>query len=227
MKSIATSLVLISIAMASHAQQTPGASPQSKSIDTSRLQGVAGPNRTASMTMADSGKSGRHWHGGRNWDSSGADAILWVDSTGRTIGRAISSNTVLLNYENQLTALTGLEADQTCTVNGCVYNNAGNRWSSSSSVYYPSADCTGTPYLQPYLPYGGFGTPSVGIPVVDGDTTYIYLFKVTDTKRVTVGSSYSNHICYFIRSGFFELDAAPVTAVVPASAFGQQPYFLK
>jgi len=219
MKPLLTSLALLGLALTGQAQPLPGPGARGPG----GLQQVASPNRTASGALANADKADR----ARRADKGGkvsTDAIVWVDATGRTVGRAINTNAVLLTYDGQPTILTGLEVDQVCDAGGvCSYASSGNRWSSYFSVYYTSPDCSGTPYL----PYGGFGTPYVGVPVVDADGTYIYLLKVTDTVRVNAASSYSNNTCSAIRGGELPLDAAPVSAVVPASSFGRPPYFLK
>ena len=223
MKPLLTSLALLGLALASQAQPLPGTAPQGAFRDSGGLQGVASPNRTASMALANADKSARNRRADKDGKVS-TDAIVWVDATGRTVGRAINTNAMLLTYDGQPAILTGLEVDQACDAGGaCSYASGGNRWSSYFSVYYTSPDCAGTPYL----PYGGFGTPYVGVPVVDAGATYIYLLKVTETVRVSAGSSYTNNTCHSIRGGELPLDAAPVSAVVPASTFGRPPYFLK
>lgn len=224
MKPLVLSFALLSLAVASHAEQ-PAAATQAPQIDMSKSQSVPSPNRTESRTWASSEKLiKRNKHRGDKDGSSSTDAIVWVDSTGKTIGRAIGTNAMLVTYDNQPATLTGLEGDRSCSANNvCVFKSAGNRWSPFFTIYFLTDDCTGTPYL----PYGGFGTPYAGVPVIDGDTTYIYILKVTDTTRVTVNSSFVNNACRSVRGGAFPSDAAPVTAVLPESAFGVAPYFLK
>ncbi|MDB5868828.1 MAG: hypothetical protein JWP96_1160 [Polaromonas sp.] len=224
MKPLVISLALLSLVVASHAQQLPGAASLSKQIESFQFPSVASPNRVDSATWASSNKFNRNKHPGDKDGASGPPAIVWVDSTGKTIGRALATNSMLVTYENQPAMLTGLESDRSCNAaNVCTHQSGGNRWSAFYTVYYLSTDCTGTPYL----PYSGFGTPYVGVPVIDGDATYIYILKVTDTTRVNVNSSYVNNTCRSVRGGVFPSDAAPVTAVVPASTFGAAPYFLK
>ncbi|MDB5931270.1 MAG: hypothetical protein JWR60_2977 [Polaromonas sp.] len=240
MKPLVIFLALVGWAAAGHAQQSQPSEAVSKgrSMEAfkSQSQPVASPNRTSSGSLEASDKRmkhrqrgnddhGRgHGHGHGRDRSSSLDAIVWTDSTGKTIGRALQSNAILLKYDNELATLIGLEPDQTCNAKGvCTLQSGGGRWSSFFAVYYTSADCTGTPYG----PYQAVGTPYAGIPVIDADGTFLYIFKATDTIRVNAGSSYSSNTCFSIRGGDWPLDAAPVSAVVPASDFGVQPYFLK
>ena len=228
MKHLLAALALVSIVHNSNAQQAPGEISQLKQLEALRSQQVSSPNRITSITLANTSKLSdvNKLLGGIGLHSNTGNksAIIWIDSTGRVIGRALGSSSILTSYENQLATLTGLEADQTCDKSGvCSYKSGGTRWSPYYSVYYLSTNCTGTPYL----PYGGFGTPFVGIPVIDGDSAYIYILKVMNTSRVEVNSSYVNNTCHLIRGGSLPLDAAPVTIVVPASTFGTPPYFLK
>ena len=44
-------------------------------------------------------------------------AIKWVDSTGRTVGRAIGNFAILATFENEFATLTGLDADMNCDAN--------------------------------------------------------------------------------------------------------------
>ena len=178
-----------------------------------------------------SGKGAKARPQGEKADKSDKDEkadsapIVWADSTGRTIGRAIGNFAILTTYDNQLATLTGLDADKTCDVNRvCTYLSGGARWSDFQSVYYTTPDCTGIPYSLS----GALGTPYLGIPVVDGGGVYLYFFKAVDTTRVTLKSNYSNNVCFQIGiRGSFPTDAAPVSEVVPASVYGLPPFFLK
>ncbi|CDS51704.1 hypothetical protein [Polaromonas sp. CG9_12] len=227
-KSSVLGLSLLTLALASHAQLPPEASAPPAKPDVSRSERVASPNRTSSRTWADSGKADKHRHQSEKSDKGDkADkaAIKWVDSTGRTMGRAIGSSAILTTFDNQLATITGLYPDQTCDANRvCTYPSNGARWTEFESVYYTTADCTGLPYSLS----GAMGTPYLGIPVVDSGGAYLYFFKAVDTTRVTLRSSYSNNVCAQIGiRGAFPTDAAPVSDVVPASTYGTPPFFLK
>ena len=222
---------LLGLALASQAQQPPEASALSEKPGASKSQSVASPNRTSSRTWATSGKGNKSRYQddknqkGEKGEKGDFAAIKWVDSTGRTMGRAIGNFAILATFDNQLATVIGLGADRLCDANRvCTYTSNGARWSEFESVYYTTADCTGIPYS-----FGGaLGTPYLGIPITDSGGTYIYFFKAVDTKRVTLNSRYSTDGCFVIGSrGGFPGDAAPVSEVVPASDYGIPPFFLK
>lgn len=151
--------------------------------------------------------------------------IVWIDSTGRTMGRAIGNFAILTTYDNQLATLTGLGSDSKCDANrGCTYASNGAKWSEFESIYYTTTDCTGTPYSIG----GAVGTPYLGIPITDSGGTYLYFFKAVNITRVVLGSRYSTNGCFVIGSrGAFPTDATPVSSVVQATTFGTPPFFLK
>ena len=228
MKSSVIFLPLLSLALASQAQQPPEANALSGKPGASKSQSVASPNRTSSRTWATSGKGGKSRHQGDRGEKGEKNdfaAIKWVDSTGRTMGRAIGNFGILTTFDNQLVTITGLYPDQTCDVNSvCTYPSNGARWSEFESVYYTTSDCTGMPYSLS----GAMGTPYLGVPVLDSGGAYLYFFKAVDITRVTLKSSYANNACFEIGiRGAFPTDAAPVSEVVPASTYGTPPFFLK
>jgi hypothetical protein len=227
-KSSAIFLSLLGLALGSHAQQPPAANASSGKPDLSRSEPVASPNHTSSRTWATSGKGGKaRQHGDRGDRGGKADsaAIVWVDSTGRTVGRAIGNFGILTTFDNQLATLTGLSPDQSCDANRvCTSPSNGARWSEFESVYYTTPDCTGIPYSLG----GALGTPYLGVPITDSGGTYLYFFKAVDTTRVTLHSRYSTDGCFVIGiRGAFPTDAAPVSDVVPATTYGTPPFFLK
>ena len=228
MKSHVTCLALLGLALGSQAQQPPEANASSGKPDASKSQRVASPNRTSSGTWATSGKGGKSRHHGEKSEKSeksDSAAIKWVDSTGKTMGRAIGNHAVLTTFDNQLATITGLYPDQTCDADRvCTYPSNGARWSEFESVYYTTPDCTGIPYSLS----AAMGTPYLGVPVVDSGGAYLYFFKAVDTTRVTLRSNYSNNVCAQIGiRGAFPTDAAPVSDVVPAPTYGTPPFFLK
>ena len=233
MKYRAIFLPLVGLAFASQAQQAPETSAPSGKPDASSAQQVASPNRTASRTWAAAGKADKAdklRHGdkserGENGEKRGLAPIIWVDSTGRTVGRAIGNFAILATYDNQVATIVGLGPDSKCDASrGCTYASNGANWSEFESVYYTTTDCTGTPYSIG----GAIGTPYRGIPITDNGGTYLYFFKAVDTIRVVLGSRYSTSGCFVIGSrGASPTDAAPVSDVVPATTYGTPPFFLK
>lgn len=230
-KSLAACLSFLCLALGSHAQQPPQADVPSGKPDAANSQPVASPNRTTSRNWATSGKGSKSRHQGEKGEKgekSGkgdAAAIVWVDSTGRTVGRAIGNYAILTTFDNQLATLTGLYPDQTCDANrGCTYPSNGARWSEFESVYYTTSDCTGIPYSVG----GALGTPYLGVPITDSGGTYLYFFKAVDTTRVILNSRYSTDGCFVtgIR-GAFLTNAIPVSDVVPGPTYGTPPFFLK
>lgn len=223
MKLTVIAISLIFWTLASHAQQAPPANPSASQPDPS--QKTSSPNRTPSATWMASGK--RDMPRRQDDKTAPADnaAIKWVDSTGRTIGRAIGNFAILASFDNELATLTGLGGDRKCDANRvCTYASNGARWSEFEAVYYTTADCSGTPYALG----GALGTPYLGVPITDSGGTYLYLFKSVDTTRVTLNSRYSIDGCFVIGSrGAFPTDATPLSEVVPASNFGTPPFFLK
>ena len=224
-KSSVLCLSFLTLALESHAQQPPQASTASGKPDASNSQPVASPNRTSSRTWATSGKGGKSRHQGEKSEKADSAAIKWVDSTGKTMGRAIGNHAILTTFDNQLATITGLYPDQTCDADRvCTYPSNGARWSEFESVYYTTPDCTGMPYSLS----AAMGTPYLGVPVVDSGGAYLYFFKAVDTTRITLRSNYSNNACFVIGiRGAFPTDAAPVSDVVPASTYGTPPFFLK
>lgn len=214
---------LIGWALASHAQQPPPANLPAGQPDQS--QRISSPNRTLSATWMASGKRDipkRHADKTSQADNA---AIRWVDSTGRTMGKAIGNFAILATFDNELATLTGLGADKKCDANRvCTFASNGARWPEFESIYYTTPDCSGTPYSLD----GALGTPYLGVPIVDSGGVYLYFFKAVDTIRVTLTSRYSAEGCFVIGiRGAFPTDATPVSEVVPASNYGTPPFFLR
>ena len=229
MKLTAAFLSLAGLALAGHAQSPPPANLSASQPD--MAQKIASPNRTSSSTWVASSKrdlskrpGDARGYGDRNLHADNA-AIKWVDSTGRTIGRAIGTFAILATYDNQLATLTGLSSDNKCDpIRGCTYASNGANWTEFESVYYTTEDCTGTPHSI----RGAVGTPYLGIPITDSGGTYLYFFKAVDTIRVVLSSRYSTSGCFVIGSrGTSPTDAVPVSNVVPATTYGTPPFFLK
>lgn len=221
----AIGLSVLTLALGSYAQMPADANAPSGKPDVSRAERVDSSNRTSSRTWANSGKGGKARQQSDRSEKSDTVPIKWVDSTGRTMGRAIGNFAVLTTFDNQMATITGMYADQTCDANRvCTYLSNGARWSEFESVYYTTPDCTGIPYSLS----AAVGTPYLGIPVVDSGGAYLYFFKAVDTTRVTLRSGYSNNACFQIGiRGASPTDATPVSDVAPASSYGTAPFFLK
>lgn len=218
-------LALLGASLSSHAQQPTGPGAPDGKNDSAPTQQVASPNRTHSQAWATAGKAGKSGKARQPGETADLAPIVWVDSTGRTMGRAIGNFAILAMHDNRLATITGLGADSKCDAGrGCTYASNGAKWSEFESVYYTTADCTGTPYSIS----GAVGTPYLGIPITDNGGTYLYFFKAVDITRVTLGSRYSTSGCFVIGSrGAFPTDATPVSDVVPATTYGTPPFFLK
>ena len=235
MKLTAAFLSLAGLALAGHAQQPPLANLPANPPD--MYQKISSPNRTASATWVMSGKyepskrqsempahGGKYLYGDKNRHTDNA-AIQWVDSSGRTLGRAIGNFAILATFDNQLATITGLGADRNCDASRvCTYASNGARWSEFEAVYYTTPDCTGIPYALG----GALGTPYLGVPITDSGGTYLYFFKAVDTRRVTLQSRYAIDGCSVLGSRSpLLIEATPVSGVVPATAYGTPPFFLK
>lgn len=231
MKSTVIFLALLGMSLSGHAQQPVDSSSPSGKIDALPSQQVASPNRTHSQAWATLNKGSRGDKGDKGsramqaGETTDLAPIVWVDSTGRTMGRAIGNFAILATYDNQLATLTGLGSDSKCDASrGCTYASNGAKWSEFESVYYTTTDCTGTPYSIS----SAVGTPYLGIPITDSGGTYLYFFKAVDTTRVILGSRYSTSGCFVIGSrGASPTNAVPVSNVVPATTYGTPPFFLK
>jgi hypothetical protein len=225
-KYIYTFLALLGIVFASHAQQPASENAEGKNFDKSKSQRVASPNRTSSRDWARSHKSDKSDKHNRDKDSSNRAAIVWVDSTGATVGRALALGIgdILVTFDNEPTALRGLAADQNCDSNFVCTYSGGARWRNFPFVVnFTSIDCTGTPYLSSFIP---FGTPKFGVPIFDGGETYIYIANVTQSSVQTTQSAFFDGECRSSLSGAAN-NVSPVIAVIPASTFGIEPYYLK
>jgi hypothetical protein len=245
-KNFYTFLALLLIVVASHARQPSSDDADGKRVDKSKSQRVASPNRTSSREWATLHKphdSDKHDvdkdhrdkdhrdrdhsdRGHREKASSNRAAIVWVDSKGSLVGRALTGafgrGKVLVTFKDEPTLLGRLEPDSNCDLNlACTYSG-GARWGRFEAALYTSADCTGTPYIDSF---SLFGTPKFGIPIFDGGETFIYIADVTQSTAQTLRSFFSDGACSAFEG--FASNVSRVNAVVPVSTFGIQPYFIK
>jgi hypothetical protein len=218
-----TFLALLGIVFASHAQQPASEISEGKILDKSKSQRVASPNRTSSRDWVRSHKPQKSAQHKGDKDSSKPAAVVWVDSTGETVGRAVDTQgTVLVTFENELIALQGLTADRNCDSNFVCTFSGGVKWGSFFSIDYTSNDCTGVPYVFS----SSNGRPVNGVPIVENGETFIYFYNITQNTVQTIQSFFSGGECLATFGGF-RSNVSPVTAVVPASIFGLTPFFLK
>ena len=228
---LAIALALVGATTGSLAQREP---PQPPGLDLSKSVPVGSPNRSQSASLA-AGFPAATLGAGRGLGSGPTHAIVWVDATGKTVGRADGSWAILTTYNDELATILGLEPDQQCnlSIGSCTYRSGGLAWPTNfrASLYYGTADCTGAPYVFPasYSPLG-VGASIYGIAVVEGGAPYIYFSRITDTARTLVGSVLASAAigaqgtCF--RAGGFA-DLAPVINVMPGSALGTAPFLLK
>jgi hypothetical protein len=227
-KHICTFLALLGIVFAAHAQQSNPKDSQGKQIDESKSQPVTSPNRTSSREWARLHNSIKFTKDMGDKESSKPAAVVWVDSTGKTVGRALEigggPTEVLVTFEHELIVLQGLFPERKCDVNGdfCTLTFSGGVNWNFSSLQYPSTDCTGAPYIASATN----GRPVNGVAIIDSGETFIYLYNSTQNTVQTIRSFFQNGRCSQ-SFGVFPLNVSPVAAVVPASTFGITPFFLK
>jgi hypothetical protein len=227
---LAIALALSGAAMGSLAEQEPHDLP---GLDPSKLAPVSSPNRSAPASLA-AGFAPAVLGAGRgreDRDSGPARAIVWVDATGKTVGRAVGQWTIFTTYNNEPAVIIGLEPDRQCNlgIGSCTYLSGGIAWPRTFrvSLYYGTTDCTGAPYLYSSP---GLGTSMIGVALVDDGAQYIYFSRITDTARILVRSVLASPAlggqgtCY--SAGQFA-DLTPVINVLPGSALGTAPFMLK
>jgi phosphohistidine swiveling domain-containing protein len=230
-KHICTTFALLSFVFASHAQQPSLKNADSRPIEEPNSQPVASSNRTSSRDLAKSLRVNSSNKNNEDKDLSRAAALVWVDSNGKTVGKAIVGtplgipSAMVVPFENEHAVLEGLDSVTRCDQNGVCTSPLGITWRADKfSLLYTSADCTGTPYAT----VGTYGTTFKGFPIMDGSETFIYVFKIAQATRVSIKSSFNTtrkSSCASV--GPLQINAIPVAAVLPASAFGTEPYFLK
>ena len=226
MKHIHIFLALLGIVFASHAQQPASENSDARKFDKSKSYSVASPNRTSSRDWEKLHKSYKFTKNNGDKDSSKPAALVWVDSRGETVGRALGGggplSVVVVPFEKELAALQGLSTNVDCDPNNVCTFAGGRKFSRFFEVAFTSADCTGVPQAN----VGSTsGTRYDGIPIIDDGETFIYIFDFTKSAFQTIRSIFSNGNCSSTPdlAGPF----APVIAVVPVSTFGIQPFFLK
>jgi hypothetical protein len=218
-KRICTSLALLGIAVACYAQEPILQDSSGKQSVEKNSQPVASPNRTSSRDWARSLKSHKSIKGNEDKSPPKVAALVWIDSKGQTVGRKMPGGpSILVPFKDGLMEIAGLR-NLDCELNGdCT---GGLTWNKFSAVFFTSSDCTGTPYV----PNSSLLTRYHGIPVVEGSETFIYISDNRQTVSPAINSAFAGNICF--RPQRFDPTSAPAIAVVPASNFGTQPFFVK
>ena len=200
----------------------------SSAPDARMAEQVASPNRIRSAELANDAKRGDHHHRHPRHRADGPDALVWVDAGGNTAGRYIDDISMLVTFDSQLALVRGLVTIVCPPPTFTFTYLGGSRWDPLSpkdlgdALYYTSSDCTGPAYSRFLSP----ATPYVGVPISEGDTKYIYFFKMADRARLTLYSAFANNQCSATPEGF-TLVAAPSAGVVPASDLGVEPFTVK
>jgi hypothetical protein len=218
-KHVCTSLALLGIAVACYAQEPLMHDSGAKQLVETNSQPIANPNRTSSRDWARSLKSNKTIKNEGDKNSPKAGAPVWVDTKGQTVGRKMPGRpSILVPFEKGLLEITGLRTSD-CEINGdCT---GGLTWEKFRAVFFTSSDCTGTPYV----PNSSLLTRYHGVPVVEGSETFIYISDNRQTASPAIKSAFGGNVCF--RPQRFDPTSAPAIAVVPASNFGTQPFFIK
>ena len=183
---------------------------------------VASPNRTHPANLATATWQGKHRYK-HHHHKNRPDALAWVDVTGKTVWRFYEENSMVVPFNNEqalVYGVKGIPCEASCT------DVEGVRWFRTAVFYYLSSDCSG----PAYSPFGGITTSYAGYVDVDRGTTYIYFFKMADKAPVALKSYFTERQCQALQAkpnSDGTLLAAPLVGVIPASAFGIEPFTLK
>jgi hypothetical protein len=181
---------------------------------------VASPTRTQSSALANATKPAVDRYLRHRRDDQ--DALVWVDVTGKTVGRFASDTTMVVPFNGQQALIRGM-AIRRC-VSGCSEPLLPAVWGPGVDfpLLFASSDCTG----QAYTTENTAATPYVGTPAVDRGTTYIYFFRLAAMSTVVVNSRFSASQCRAVFPGE-STRVAPAAAFLPASALGTEPFAVK
>lgn len=226
MKKLLLFMTTLGLALAAPAQAQPQpARSQNLALDNGQTYPVASPNRTRAAELDFRAKRDKHNHHSGH-PKVEPDALVWVDANGQTAGRFSSDNAMVVHYNDQLALLLGLTSVR-CTspdsTGQCTYLG-GACWGEPQQIKisFTTFDCSGPSYLPSSTP----ATPYLGIPVLDGDRTYLYLAKVSDAVEVILRTTFFNNRCEALERQF-PVIAYPTHAVIPASAIGMEPFTVK
>ncbi|MDB5868601.1 MAG: hypothetical protein JWP96_933 [Polaromonas sp.] len=215
MKKLLLFFAMLGLALAGQAQPTLSQTPLPEA---SKAYPVDSPNRTRSSEMATATKPDKHMR--RHTDRR--DALVWVDAMGKTVGRFSGENSMVVPYNNQLALLLGLTALDCPSPRLCTSYLGGARWNKDYTLLYASSDCSGQAYSAASTP----ATPYVGIPILDGETTYLYFFRLAEMGYVMLKSSFFNNQCTASQQGS-SVFVAPSVGVIPAATIGAEPFTVK
>jgi hypothetical protein len=212
------SMAVLVAASASHAQ--PGSGGTGKVAPQNGIA-VSSFNRIDSATLA-----ARTQARGRPTSGPGAatpGALVFVDSTGKVVGRAIGDEALLASWEGQPLTITGVNyLRRSCATPGaCLGPGDGGAWGTDGWLGYVDLNCTGDPLVPARMP-GVF----TAHPFFDGGHFYLYISRPAQLRDLVIHSHYSGGQCSNLPGGS-NMPAVPVTAVVPASTYGTPPFFLK
>jgi hypothetical protein len=179
-------------------------------------QAVASPNRAMLSTLA---ASGRNETGPGHTDGP----VLLVDSIGKKLGRIVSLNAahLLASYKDKPILISSLEGDS--DVLGGLPKSNGLTWSKHSAIYYESGNCTG----MPYVPSSPAGTPYLGLMVKEAEQYNLLVWQPQDAVEVTVQSAYNYATLTCVSFGGSQTGILARFTVIPATAFGSPPFYLK
>jgi hypothetical protein len=218
-KHICPTLALLGIAVTCYAQEPVSQDSSGKQAIEKNSRPGASPNRTSSKDWARLLKSYKSIKDDDDKKSFKVGAPVWIDSKGQTVGRKMPGRTsILVPFENERMEITGLN-NFDCELNGNC--SGGLTWNKFGAVFFTSNDCTGTPYV----PNSSLLTRYHGVPVVEGSETFIYISDNRHTVSPAINSAFAGNICF--RPQRFDPTSAPAIAVIPASDFGTQPFFIQ
>lgn len=215
MKNQLAAIALTIMASSAWAQTAPTARTTPPIPDRSTLTSVASPNRMPSSALAGQNRGGLE--GGR----TSTEALVLVDSTGRTVGRYFQSNglgAVLLPYKRHFMAIA-LSPDYDAQFNVV---SGGLTWA-NSTLGYSTPDCAGTAYSGINIS----GAKYVGFAVKDAGQYYAYVGDTAIIVNIDVHSSYdfATSTCY--PTDFGVLTLMPLSVVLPLASIGTPLFFLK
>jgi hypothetical protein len=178
---------------------------------------VPSPNRTAPAQLSAAASKA-----GISIGPNSMNALQVVDATGKSVGRW-DRYTLIVTIDGKVTRINAFTVDCVDFDNCNAYRSGGMTLVSGFTLYYLSGDCSGTPYVLT-----DFGTPQVGVGVKEADgSVNVYLADQTGgSTTLTVASSFFNGQC-FQGANLPILGLFPVTSVIPVSAFGTAPFFVK
>jgi hypothetical protein len=179
-------------------------------------QAVASPNRTMLSTLAASDR--KEIGPGRT-----NGPILLVDSLGKTLGRIVNLNptNLLASYRGEPILISTLVSDVDYAKG--VPKSNGLTWGRNFAIYYVSGDCTGTQYV----PSAPAGTPYLGLMAKEAEQYFLLVWQPLDAVELSVQSAYDYSTSTCVSFGGSQTGTLARFTVIPATAFGNPPFYLK